>query len=181
MSNPGFEAWHRLISEAESTCQVSLHEDLESYLVFLLMRYCTRPELANTYLGLEYLQTAQQNPMNELAWRDVGDKCLLFSGLFPENAQKRRVSVRYFIDLGQSAFDTAANVSRQAELFQSLARHFPLLRDILHATRADSEAGLSQHLSEAVRLWDDAHSDYAESVLLEAGKILPTVSKQSTH
>ncbi|MGD8577198.1 MAG: hypothetical protein PVG13_08910, partial [Thiohalophilus sp.] len=48
--------WHSLVSDAEQVAGVTLEPDLESYLVFTLMRYLSRPEMAQRILALDYLE-----------------------------------------------------------------------------------------------------------------------------
>jgi len=70
--------------------------------------------------------------------KEVGDKCLLFSGLFPDRAVKLRVNSAYYEDLGRSAYSTVA--MRQEEdlslLYNSLSDSFLSLRDVLRAMRS---------------------------------------------
>jgi hypothetical protein len=72
--------WHSLVLEAEVASSLELGEELESYLVFLLLRFSARPEMAQSILALEFLQslhTLGEKRLEQL--RDLGDKCLLFS------------------------------------------------------------------------------------------------------
>src|SRR5437899_10481277 len=97
--------WQELIKEAENSSQLVLNEELESYLVFLLIRFTGQPQLAKSVLALEFLENSRclgQKQQEEL--RNVGDKCLLISGLFPGRAQRRRVKISYFVQLGQNAY-----------------------------------------------------------------------------
>jgi len=40
--------WQTLVTEASQACSITLSEDLESYLVFLLMRFTDSPQIAPT-------------------------------------------------------------------------------------------------------------------------------------
>ncbi len=53
--------WHSLVHEAEDIAHQQLSETLESYLVFTLIRFTRCPELANTILGIEFLESMQCN------------------------------------------------------------------------------------------------------------------------
>ena len=62
------------------------------YLVFLLMRFADKPHctariMAEDFLGSQLLHGEQRAD----SLREVGDHCLLFSGLFPELAERRLV------------------------------------------------------------------------------------------
>ena len=46
--------WLSLVNEAESAAALHLDEEMQSYLVFLLMRFTESPELAASVLAMEY-------------------------------------------------------------------------------------------------------------------------------
>ncbi|HHJ19930.1 MAG TPA: hypothetical protein ENJ84_08960, partial [Gammaproteobacteria bacterium] len=75
--------WQKLLREAGEHSGVELDEELESYLVFMLMRYLKRPDMAQRVMALEFLEALQQDRrQREESLREVGDQCLLYSGLF---------------------------------------------------------------------------------------------------
>ena len=130
--------WQQLVRAAAAECEQQLDEELESYLVFLLMRFASKPELASTVLALEYLQSALQEGRQQAErLRDVGDQCLLYSGLFPLRARRRMVRMRYYIDLGRGAYRQLAGHVQQgwAHTFGRLSDDFVGLRDVLQAMR----------------------------------------------
>jgi hypothetical protein len=129
--------FYTLINKAQAEASLYLKEELEAYLVFLLMRFCQKPELAKQVLGLAFLEAYQKASRDSTNLKEIADSCLIFAGLFPGYAQKRRVSVRYFIDLGQSAYAQAAHYTRptEANLYQDLSNEFIKLSTVLHATR----------------------------------------------
>ncbi len=155
--------WQALVDEAQTQLNLALDENLESYLVFLLMRFATQPQMASSVLGLEYLQSYQQSgQQRDDTLRDVGDKCLLFSGLFPGQAKRRRVKVSYFVEIGQSAYGVLSNRSHESanELFAQLCEKFVSLMEVLQTMR---EVGGEQSLSplEAAELYLDSGSEHA--------------------
>ncbi len=148
-------SWHRLVTEAAARTGTELDEERESYLVFLLMRYLRRPELIRAVLALEFLETLEE-PSTRLrgqGLQGVGDRCLLLAGLFPEQARRRRVDPGYFVDLGRSAYDGAADLQpgAAAALCAALAAGFVTLADILQAAREADEDGLGDALEAADR------------------------------
>jgi len=165
--------WHALVSEAQAACECNLEEALESYLVFLLMRFADRPELARKIMALEFLRAQQPNAGQAGDLRDVGDQCLLFSGLFPQIAEKRMVRVSYFVNIGRSAYDQLSSlVDRQSDrLFSNLAEGFVAIMDVLHAMRGLSGAPALQPLA-AAELWADTGSRSAWQAITESG-LLP--------
>jgi hypothetical protein len=129
--------WHALVNEAESASRIQLEVELESYLVFLLMRFSEKPELVASVLGLDFLEGTQAIGQKPYLLKDVGDKCMLFAGLFPERAKRRRVTPTYFIRLGQTAYSTLSSTltTNDSEFFATLCGRFVVMIDVLHATR----------------------------------------------
>lgn len=131
--------WHDLIRDAEHRAGGVLGEDLESYLVFTLMRHLGDAPLAHRIMAIELLEALQIESarQRESELRDVGDRCLLIAGLYPELAKRRRVPLSYFVDLGQGAYDQLASQMRAAfaSLYAELARAFARLVKVLIEVR----------------------------------------------
>ncbi len=162
--------WHDLLGKAQQSSAIYLKEDLEAYLVFLLMRFTGEPSIVSSVLGLEFLQSYHQEPQY-YHLKDVGDKCLLFAGLFPGRAIKRRVKLSYFVKLGQMAYSTIShNLSIQEELFIKLCIEFPKLMDVLHAMR---EFTSTVDLLQALELWHETGSQQALRNLSKITTSLP--------
>ncbi len=118
----------------------AVDEWLEGYLVFLLQRWLKRPAPLHRPVGLQVLE-AMERAHARGAWQDAGDACLLLAGLFPEQAERRRVSVDYFVRMGRLCFRQAAGSARsegEARLFAAVVEGFVRLVDILLAVRAQS-------------------------------------------
>lgn len=168
VSSHSTHEWHTLVSDAQQNTGVQLDEELESYLVFLLMRYTDKPEMAASVLALEYLKGASAlGKIRHGRMRDVGDQCLLYSGLFPERAERRRVKISYYVDLGRSAYHTAADATQQAlsQLFIGLAEQFVVIMDILQAMRGINAEGRQLAPILAFELWQDTGSQQAKKSL----------------
>lgn len=173
--------WHALVQDAQSHTGVSLDEDLESYLVFLLMRYTQRPELAAKILAIEYLRGATTSGTHRREqMRDVGDQCLLYSGLFPRRAERRRVRVSYYVDLGRSAYHDAAEAvpAKVSDMFLNLAESFVNMMDTLQAMRRISKQGQEKlDPLNAVELWQDTNSAGARQILADVTDATPVWQK----
>jgi len=176
--------WHALVSEAEKDCAIHLKDELEAYLVFLLIRFINQPNLASSLLGLEFLlgidQQIHSQHYNSL--KDVGDKCLLFAGLFPNRAVKKRVKVSYFVKLGQAAYSTlSTHFSAQEALFIQLCLEFPRMMDVLNAMRKTQNS--ADNLLQSLELWHETGSQAAWRRLCDASKGLPMIpqNKKSIH
>ena len=135
--------WHSLVCEAESFANIYLDEELESYLVFLLMRFLSKPDIATKILALDYIESllsTGQRKQDKL--RDVGDVCLIHAGFFPRRAKRKRVSEHYFVELGSGAYQQLSVVveSQVAELYHRLSQSFVSIRDLLSAMRELGDA-----------------------------------------
>lgn len=151
--------WLQLVREAEQEYGERLPEDMESYLVFMLMRHCRDSSLAQAAIALEYLRAQDlQGQARVDRMRDIGDQCLILSGLFPRRAARRNVRVSYYVDLGRSAYHQFSHHlgHATAELYQQLAETFVTLMDILQTIR-DFDSPVLQPL-QSLELWSDTGS-----------------------
>ena len=132
--------WYALVCEAELHCGHHIDESLENYLVLTLDSYTTQGGLASVIIAFDYLAGTQQtNHQSKIILRDVGDQCLILSGLFPDRAKKKNVSLDYFINLGKQAYHTLAghpsHLHINHELFYKLGRSFVDLMEVLQSMR----------------------------------------------
>ena len=166
--------WHTLISEAEQAVGVTLEPELESYLVFTLMRYLNRPEMAQRVLALDYLEAAHcQGREQQERLRDVGDQCLLYSGLFPRRAERRRIRVSYYVDLGRSAYNHLGSSGIvHSALYAELAQTFVIAMDILQAIRNLRQDQQLDPLG-SLELWQDTGSAVARQALSDITDATP--------
>lgn len=128
--------WHALVNEAQAATSLVLNENTESYLVFLLMRFSQTTQLIESVIALDFLESMRVPGKRQVELlRDVGDKSLLFCGLFPGMAVKRHVRLEYFSDLGQAAYLTVSELeeSESASLYSQLSAQFIKLQQILQA------------------------------------------------
>lgn len=156
--------WHEIIHEAEHSCAVTLKEEIESYLVFLLMRYINKPEFVKQIMALEFMHGMQKmSAQQEVMLREVGDKCLLFAGLFPRIAESRLVRLSYFVKIGQAAYVTISKTSN--DLYDHLSHQFVPLMDILQSIRHYTQNCPNLLPLEAYELWNDTGSQRAYAIL----------------
>jgi uncharacterized protein YjiS (DUF1127 family) len=156
--------WHTLVQEAERDYGCHLNEELQSYLVFALMRFAKNRQFNSKALALDYLTAHHlSDHLHNKQLRDIGDQCLLVSGLFPQSAIKRHVSVSYYVDMGRSAYHHIGRATQHAmaELYQQLAESFILLMDLLQTIRQYSVPVLQP--IDAFELWDKTGSRSALS------------------
>src|SRR4249919_383128 len=133
---PQLALWQDLVRDGEQQAGLHLGESVQSYLVFVLMRYLRDGTLAAHVLALDWFAAAEQSgSVRANALRDVGDRCLLIAGRFPAQAARRRVSADYFATLGCGAYHGVAESARDgyAALFAELALAFHSMVRVLVA------------------------------------------------
>jgi hypothetical protein len=167
--------WYELVQEAVKKSHCTLDEEMEGYLVLMLMRYARQPEMADRVMAMEYLQALLAGgSIRSEQLREVGDQCLLYSGLFPKRAQKRLVKVRYYIDLGRSSYHQVAEGLQKssAQLYARLAKYFVHLMEVLHSMRGfDRDHSFEPLLLH--ELWNECGSEQALQQLEQKYNITP--------
>lgn len=170
--------WHSLVKDAMASSGIVIDAELECYLVLLLIRFTAEPELLTKALALDYLQSHHEvGALKRDILRDVGDKCLLFSGLFPGQALRKRTRISYFVTLGQSAYGALAGLDSKDfnHLYSELREKFVPLMDVLLATRTmHGDLSMLTPL-EAQELWSDTGSHQAYRVLQHVCKTMPSL------
>lgn len=137
-AGPQAQLWQALVRDAEVRASRNLDEELESYLVFTLMRFTADGELGARIMALDYLDGVGTAGSNKgLKLRDVGDRCLLLAGMYPEQARRRHVSLDYFCNLGRTAYEELSVQLRLAlrELYGRLSCAFHALVRVLVEVR----------------------------------------------
>ena len=161
--------WQLLVNEASQLANTRLDEEIESYLVFTLMRYLRRADMVSRILALDFLTAFEHSDkIRGETLRDVGDHCLLFSGLFPKIAEKRRVKVSYFVELGRAAYQNlAGNLQQLSGLYNHLAYDFVAAMDTLQAIRKMGNEDFELTAIQNFELAQDCNSNMARQYFSE--------------
>lgn len=134
-SHTSLTLWQEVIKSAETRCSVSLRDELEAYLIALLIRYTNKPELAKQIFAHAFLEALQlRQAERNVHLQYLGDQCLIFAGLFPHTAEKKHVKIKYFVDLGRAAYTAVSKTTN--DLYASLSLEFVPLMDVLQSIRA---------------------------------------------
>lgn len=168
--------WQHLVHEAETLAHRTLNETLESYLVFTLIRFTQRPQLLQGIMAMEFLNGLnEQGVRRHDNLRDVGDQCLLFAGLFPQNARRRLVRIGYFVSLGRSAYQQIHDDQQHTtfKLYGLLATDFIAMMDVLLAMRSINPHHEQLAPLEAFELWEQTGSQQARASLAQRTQATP--------
>lgn len=166
--------WLGLIQLAEQQAKVHLPILLEQYLSSLLLRFTTQPDIAGSVLAEDYLHAAQlSGAAKRFAMLEVAEKCLLFTGLFPARAEKRLVNIRYWTDMGRTAYQQLAVATQEAlsEFYETLAHEFVTLMTVLIACRQHPWLEPNISIIDAYSLWE---LEPCKALFLQLGYPLPT-------
>lgn len=132
--------WQALIQEANQTllARTPLNEELECYLVFLLMRFIDFQNFSKIPLGLELLNSMNLSGQLQLTTlQRIGDQCLLHAGFFPQLAESKSLPVSYYVKIGKAAYHhlAASSQNQHSNLYNNLNKCFIKLTEILHTIR----------------------------------------------
>ncbi len=167
------EIWHDLVEEAEQETHQVLEQEVEGYLVMTLIRYQKYAELNSHILAMDYLRAhGSGGEVRRQRLQQLGDISLLFSGLYPEQADRRMVRSDYFIQMGKGAYRAAAEGARSAaaDMFCKLSRRFVPLSKVLRAIH-DQTSEARPHLLEAWEQWSGLGDQQAWQTLSRNGAI----------
>jgi hypothetical protein len=177
--------FYELVNEAEAAARCDLNENTESYLVFLLMNYLKRPDWISRILSIEYLKAVTEDGQTrKVRLKEVGDQCLLYSGLFPKRAERMRLRIGYFVDLGRGAYNELSRTVKYglAEIYADVCQDFVTLMEVMQAMRHldPDRQGLSPLA--ALELWQDTGSRYSLSQHIDpAGAVPVKADYRSLH
>ena len=159
--------WQQVLRDAQQDCSVQLDVNVEQYLTSLLIRYTNQPSLTQQIFASNFLEAVgSQSSQRNASLQEVGDQCLLYTGLFPRFKQ-RILTIDYFITLGRSAYLSMSDTSLQ--IYRTLSYHFVQMMDILQSIRQDQLEPWEAH-----EQWRRTGSQRAyRMVELYQGRIIP--------
>ncbi|MDQ2994980.1 MAG: hypothetical protein M3R00_08590 [Pseudomonadota bacterium] len=164
--------WYDIVREAQELSACAVDEELESYLVYMLLRFMDQTDLAEQAVGMAFL-AAQQSPFmgRSMLLRNVGDQCLLYSGLYPERATNRGLRVGYYVHIGKRSYSAAADEIRHeiniSKMYERLCAQFVTLMDVLHSVRQLGGEEQRLSLKKAMEIWEDTGSLFARKLIVE--------------
>ena len=132
--------WYEVVTQAQSIAGYQFNEDIQSYLVLTLDHFTKNQSLSNSIIAMDFLENNSGNSINNIKnLKLIGDECLILSGLFPNHAFEKNVSLDYFISIGQECYFLISKNRQKTPLnsllFRSLSQNFIGLMDILHHIR----------------------------------------------
>jgi len=157
--------WHALVNQAQAAAGCTLDEELERYLVLLLLRFSARGETK-----LPTPAAVQEHRLQSL-----GDECLIYAGLFADQAATQELPLSYFVDTGRNAYGSLATFGG-GDLFSRLSDRFVGMMDVLQRLRELGDSDYCLDAMSAYDLWQMTGSRNAWRVLTETTGGIPVVT-----
>lgn len=165
--------WHALVTRAEAASQICLAPAVAGYVVALLWRFVGNPavdwSIASARFVDQYWRGAPGDAVNPCA---VADQCLLFAGLFPDQADEFRVPVTELVDVGAEAYFEYGLRERQ-RFYLAMSDAFVPAMDVLQTMRASDLGCPPLDLLTVFQLWRDSGSHRAWQLLQRRTSALP--------
>ncbi len=103
--------------------------------------------------------------------KDLGETALVIAGMFYDHLLHRRISSRYYIEMGQQAYDTLAGLTRppHARVYDELARKFSGVVRVLNEVADRTMYHRDEDIARTYELWLESESDVLARRLLRKG------------
>lgn len=179
--------FHESVSDSVSSQNVDVCDETVVYLTHLLTRYVHSDQLfkQNDEEGMQ-IEPLAVLYCNAAGARDLqtrrdylnklGDLALFLSGWFAHNLERRRVGVRYYVQMGECAYEwlsecrTATVRDRVfSRIFEDLATHFNEMRDVISDIHMSVEMRSDSDLLGLYELWQRSGSTRAADKLRSEG------------
>lgn len=182
LMKPGKNFFQALVKTGLSESGIQVSSSVKHYLSELLQFYIFSDHLfsemnasgkkqmnclAELYLNS---QTSQETSPRRL--KKIGDMSLYVSGFFRESLKRRLISVDYYIQMGQNAFQSLAS-GRDQEVFGELAHHFKDLVFVLFCIHKKSSGSHHDYLLSLMDQYMDEPSRQVEKKLKSHGLHIP--------
>lgn len=158
------------LTDALDRERVTVSQDAVAYVVFLLADLQRSSCHPDDVLAEDYARAfASHRAPQAVVLRSVGDRALLFSGLWWERERSRHggPQVRYHMDLGRTAYRTVGGVP-----FIELADRFGGVVDALMRLASTHLLTSDPGLLRLYDLWSETRSTRAARLLAERGMLV---------
>lgn len=130
--------WYALVAEAECVAKLELDQDIERYLVLMLIHYCTSTDIVGCRMSIDYLNALHSPRRFQLeALQRVADICLIYNGFYGEYLKKLGDNCHYYTNLGTHCYHMIFE-RFGAELYEKIADHYLDACHILQSVRSIS-------------------------------------------
>ena len=172
-----------LVSEAIEERNVETSPLASSYISNLLTKYLHTESLFDetTESGKKRISTLAETYLKAMnselrtqaeLLKRLGDVSLYISGFFSESLNRKIVNVDYYVNMGETAFDTLAKSTQEeaySNLYKEFSVHFVKFMDVLSLVSEKANMKGNLNLLRLLDTYQDTGSDLAKETLIEKG------------
>jgi hypothetical protein len=134
--------FHEMVVEAQERQRLKLTENVEFYIVNLLCGYLRASDKDNNEdcLALILKKALESSRSEKIAlYKKLADTALYFSGFFQEYFNRKSFDIRYYVTMGESAYNELSNLLKGKNTYQEtmstiyyeMSKNFTVAVDIL--------------------------------------------------
>ena len=125
--------WYHALCDLQHETDTVLPLEIEYYLTHVLINSTTQISLIDSLVGEDFLENLHQCT-GKNQWPELGNKCLIITGVFPQWANHRCRSKNYVAQMGKLAYQQAALIhfGAQKKIYEHLSEHFDDLSSFLN-------------------------------------------------
>ena len=131
------QAFTRVVQQTVVETGYSIPNDIETYIIALLSDHVEKPKfLPQTSFAEAYLSLTHKSSYSA---KELGDTCLILSGVFPDYGSKFGLNDSYYKDIGKTSYEQASRILNR-ELFYMLYLHFDFISRFINLTTSKPDA-----------------------------------------
>ena len=132
MSNEAYTlAFREVVQQTVVETGFEVPEDIETYIIALLSSYVDKTNfLPEQSFAEAYFKLTHKSSYSA---KELGDTCLILSGVFPEYGEKTGLNKSYYKNIGKSSYEQASRILNR-ELFYMLYIHFDPISQFIRMT-----------------------------------------------
>ncbi|MGY3803811.1 hypothetical protein ACWNT8_07115 [Pigmentibacter ruber] len=173
--------FHEMVVEAQERQGLKLTENVEFYIVNLLCAHVRSTESDDTEDCLALiLKKALESPHNEkiALYKKLADTALYFSGFFQEYFNRKSFNIKYYVNMGESAYNELSNLLKgkttyqetMSKIYYEMSCSFNIAVDILlDISEQTTQSGQERSLLSIYDAWLNTNSAKLEKELFLRG------------
>lgn len=114
--------FHEMVVEAQERQRLKLTENVEFYIVNLLCGYLRTSDSEETEdcLALILKKALESSYVEKIAlYKKLADTALYFSGFFQEYFNRKSFDIKYYVTMGESAYNELSNLLKGKNTYQA--------------------------------------------------------------
>ena len=122
-------AFTKVVQQTVAETGFSIPDDIETYIIALLSSHVEKSDfLPQKSFAESYFKLTHRSSYSA---KELGDTCLILSGVFPEYGEKTGLNKTYYKNIGKSSYEQASRILNR-ELFYMLYLHFDLISKFIN-------------------------------------------------